>query len=385
MSPRKIKVLVVDDSILFREMLIRNLGQDTHLEIVGYAVDSFDAFDKIKTLHPDVVTLDVEMPKMNGIEFLRKLMPENPLPVVVVSSLPINALDALEAGAVDFVKKPLVKSPDDTKEFLRELVSKVKIASIARIGRIKSTVERAPSPKEPVPAAEKPGSLRSTDNIKSGVIKSKSIKTRPDTPKSTEASPATGEIEVIAIGASTGGTDAILEVVRDLPPDSPGVVVVQHMPAGFTKMYAQRLDKVCRMSVKECEDGDRVEPGKIIIAAGGYHMRLARDARGYYVKSTQGPKVSGHCPSVDALFESVAEVAGSRAVGVILTGMGSDGARGLLKMRQSGSGTIGQDKDSCVVYGMPMVANNIGAVEKQLPLERINSEILRLYKTGNKH
>jgi len=383
MSSRKIKVLVVDDSILFREILIRNLGKDAHLEIVGYAVDSFDAFDKIKALNPDVVTLDVEMPRMNGIEFLKKLMPEHPLPVVVVSSLPINALDALDAGAVDLVKKPLVRSPEDTAEFIRELAAKIKIASIARIGRLKPRQDgQTPSGREPSAFADRSGSPKEPALLRTGFPKTRTPDTY-DTLRRT-ASAGTAKIEIIAIGASTGGTDAIVEVVRDLPADSPGVVIVQHMPAGFTKMYAQRLDRVCRMSVKECEDGDRVEQGKIILAAGGYHMRLAKDARGYYVKSTQGPKVSGHCPSVDALFESVADAAGSKAIGVILTGMGADGAKGLLKMRQSGSYTIGQDKDSCVVYGMPMAAKNIGAVEKQLPLERINAEILQICRTGNK-
>lgn len=342
---RKVRVLIVDDSILFRETLGRKLSADPHIEVVGSAVDSFDAMEKIKSLNPDVVTLDVEMPKVNGIDFLKKLMPVHPLPVVVVSSLPINALDALDAGAVDFVKKPMIKTPADFDSFMGELIVKVKIASTARVGK-----KASPLPIAPIGASLV---VRTTDDM------------------------------VIAIGASTGGTEAILSVIRDLPATTPGIVIVQHMPAVFTKMYAQRLDKICKMQVKEAEPNDRVERGKVIIAAGEYHLRLAKDARGYYVKSDPGEKVSGHCPSVDVLFDSVACVAGKKAIGIILTGMGSDGAKGLLKMRQSGAYTIGQDKESCVVYGMPMVAFNIGGVTKQAPLDQISSEAIRyLNSTG---
>lgn len=339
--------MVVDDSVLFRETLSKRLSEDPHLEVIGTAVDSFDAFEKIKQLSPDVVTLDVEMPKLNGIDFLKKLMPINPVPVVVVSSLPINALDALDAGAVDFVKKPLIKSPEDFNSFMRELVVKVKIASTARVGQ--KTIHHAPNP----------------------VTSQSSSLLRPHSDM------------VIAIGASTGGTEAILAVVQDLPVTTPGIVIVQHMPPVFTKMYSQRLDKICKMSVKEAENGDRVEQGKVIIAAGEYHLTLASDSRGYYVKSEMGDKVSGHCPSVDVLFDSVANVAGKKSLGVILTGMGSDGAKGMMKMRSKGAYTIGQDKDSCVVYGMPMVAFNIGGVVKQASLDQIPSEILR-YLNGIK-
>lgn len=342
----KIRVLVVDDSVLFRETLAKSLAQDLRIEIVGTAVDADDALQKIRALHPDVVTLDVEMPKMNGIEFLKKLMPIHPVPVVVVSSLPINALDALDAGAVDFVKKPEIKGPQDLKNFISELTVKVKIASTANVGQRKRPV--AP----PVGASTMAPLLRSSDST------------------------------VIAIGASTGGTEAILSVVKELPATTPGIVIVQHMPPVFTKMYAQRLDKICHMRVKEAEPGDRVERGQVIIGAGEYHLRLVKDTRGYYVKSEQGAKVSGHCPSVDVLFESVATTAGRNAVGVLLTGMGADGANGLLHMRKQGAYTIGQDKESCVVYGMPMVAFNIGGVEKQLPLDRIGAEIIRFLNTG---
>lgn len=341
MPPSKIRVLIVDDSILFRKTLELHLSADPYIQIIGTAVDSFDAMEKIKQLQPDVVTLDVEMPKVNGIEFLKKLMPVHPLPVVVVSSLPINALDALDAGAVDFVRKPAVQSSSDLNNFFRELIVKVKIASTARVGRKAAPV--ATLGKLTAPASL----LRPVNDV------------------------------VIAIGASTGGTEAILAVVRELPAATPGIVIVQHMPPVFTKMYAERLNKICKMSVKEAEPGDRVERGKIIIAAGEYHMRLAKDARGFYIRSENGAKVNGHCPSVEVLFDSVATVAGNRSIGVILTGMGADGARGLLNMRHQGAYTIGQDKESCVVYGMPMVAFNIGGVTKQLPLDQIGDELIR--------
>lgn len=334
---RKIRVLIVDDSILFRETLSRSLSADPHIEIIGSAVDSFDAMEKINALNPDVVTLDVEMPKLNGIDFLKKLIPTRPVPVVVVSSLPINALDALDAGAVDFVKKPLIKSPSDLNAFISELSIKIKIASTAHI-----TIKR--------PVLQSP--------VISNLVNS-------------------SDSFVIAIGASTGGTEAILAVVKDLPETTPGIVIVQHMPPVFTNMYAQRLDKICKMRVKEAANGDRVKRGQVLIAAGDQHMKLAKDTMGYYVKCAAGEKVSGHCPSVDVLFDSVATTASKNAMGIILTGMGSDGAKGLLKMRQSGAYTLGQDKETCVVYGMPMVAFNIGGVVKQFPLQKMGGEIIR--------
>ncbi|MCI9405316.1 MAG: chemotaxis response regulator protein-glutamate methylesterase [Oscillospiraceae bacterium] len=344
---KKIRLLIVDDSIFFRQALEKGFSSDPRIEVVGTAVDAMDAMDKIKAIRPDVVTLDVEMPKLNGIDFLKKLMPVHPVPVVVVSSAPIRVLDALGAGAVDFVRKPEIKGPDGMKSFMSELIVKVKIASTARVGK-------KPSPPL-APAFKAPQSL-------------------------TLSGPAQKDI-VIAIGASTGGTEAILEVVKDLPATTPGIVIVQHMPPVFTNMYAQRLDRICKMSVKEAAHGDRVETGKIIIGAGEFHLRLAKDSRGYYVRSEPGAKVSGHCPSVDVLFDSVAAVAKQNAMGIELTGMGADGANGLLKMRQAGAYTVGQDKETCVVYGMPMVAFNIGAVQKQLPLGEIGSEIIRYLNT----
>lgn len=339
---KKIRVLIVDDSILFRTTLQQKLSTDNTLQIVGTAVDPVDAMDKIKALRPDVLTLDVEMPKMNGIDFLKRLIPKNPIPVVVVTSLPMNALDAMHAGAVDFVRKPAVNSPNDLASFVRELSGKIKVASNAHV-----------SAGQPV---RKP--------VASGILP-------------TLLQKANAANTILAIGASTGGTESILQVVKDLPANTPGIVIVQHIPPVFSNMYAQRLNNLCKMSAKEAEDGDRVERGKIIVGAGEYQLRLCRDAKGYYVRSQKGPRVNGHCPSVDVLFQSVAETAKKNAVGVILTGMGSDGAKGLLQMRQAGAYTIGQDKESSVVYGMPMVAYQIGAVTKQLPLDQIGGEMIR--------
>lgn len=345
-SSKKIRVLIVDDSIMFRKALEMGLSGDPDLEVVGTAVNAVDARHKIDDLHPDVVTMDVEMPQMSGIEFLRKLIPEHPIPVVVVSSLPINALDALQAGAVDFVKKPLIKGPFDMNTFMEELATKLKVASKAKVGHlIASTKPKAPMMKLDL------GSVSKSKNT------------------------------VIAIGASTGGTEAILNVVRDLPATTPGIIIVQHMPPVFTNMYAQRIDGICHMRVKEAADGDRVKQGHILIAAGDAHMRLCKDAHGYYVKCAPGPKVSGHCPSVDVMFDSVADVAGGNAVGVILTGMGADGAKGITKLRKTGAYTIGQDKESCVVYGMPMEAFKLGGITKQLPLDQIGNEIIRFLNT----
>lgn len=345
MLEKKVKVLIVDDSILFRETISRFISEDANIEVVGTAGDPYEARDKILQLRPDVLTLDVEMPKMNGIQFLKKLIPQYPIPVVVVSSLPLNAFEALDAGAVDFVKKPLIKSPADLKDFSMELRTKIVIASTAKI------IQSKPS----ATASQKP--LPSIKEIAAGKKLAQDM--------------------VIALGASTGGTDALQVVMQNLPKDSPPILVVQHMPAGFTKMYAERMNRVCQVEVKEAEDGDRLRPGLAIIAAGEYHLRLAKDSQGYYVTSKKGEKVSGHCPSVDVLFYSVAEVAKSKAIGAILTGMGGDGAKGLLEMKKAGAYTIGQNKETCVVYGMPMVAFNIGAVCEQAPLDKISDIIIQ--------
>lgn len=338
---KRIRVLIVDDSRFFRESLAKFIAEDGSIEVVGMAGDPFEARDKILELHPDAVTLDVEMPKMNGIEFLKKLIPQYPIPVVVVTSLPLNAFEALNAGAVEFVSKPQVKGPQDLKLFAVDLRQKLLIAAGAKVQ------QRSVTPVRP-----------STSGGLSALAASKHANT------------------IIALGASTGGTEALLAVMERMPKNAPPIIIVQHMPPVFTQMYAQRLDKVCQVRVKEAVDGDRLEPGLAIVGAGEYHMRLAKDSRGFYISSKKGDKVSGHCPSVDVLFQSTAEVAGKNAIGAILTGMGADGAKGLLSMRQAGAYTIGQNRETCVVYGMPMEAFKLGAVCEQAPLDKIGEIIL---------
>ncbi|MBV7273573.1 chemotaxis response regulator protein-glutamate methylesterase [Clostridium thailandense] len=339
---KKVTVLIIDDSLLFRETLARAIGQDLGIEVVGTASDPFDARDKIIELQPDVLTLDVEMPKMNGIEFLKRLMPQYPLPVVVVSAVSSNVFDALKAGAVDFVTKPEAKNPSSMNTFFNELIVKIKIASTAQISLMKNYYN---------------SQQINTD-----------IRNRRGDP-------------IIAIGASTGGTEAIFQIIKSFPRNMPGIVVTQHMPPKFTKMYADRLNQSCLMEVKEAENGDAVKEGRVLIAPGDFHMSIAKDKNSFYVRCIKGDKVNGHCPSVDVLFDSVAECAGKDAIGVILTGMGYDGAKGLLKMKRKNAFTIGQDEKSSVVYGMPMVAFNIGAVTKQLTLNKIPEVICSYIST----
>ena len=338
---RQIKVLVVDDSVLFRQMISRGLDQDPQIQVVATAGDPFQARDMILRFEPDVMTLDIEMPRMNGIEFLRKLMPQYPLPTVMISSLNKAVFDAMDAGAVEFVNKPVDSQAEDIAKWVRqELTAKVKIAASVQVGKYKKTDG---------------AKVASYGREYSG--------------------------KVLAIGASTGGTEAIFDVVKRFHTDIPGTVVVQHMPPGFTKMYAERLNSQCEVTVKEAENGDLVEQGKVLIAPGDKHMRLTKTGGIYRVEVKEGEKVSGHCPSVDVLFQSVANTVASNAVGVILTGMGSDGARGLLAMRRAGAKTIGQDENSCVVYGMPKVAFDIGAVAQQASLENIASKIYSVFNS----
>lgn len=331
---RPIRVLIVEDSMVFRELLVQNLNMDPAIRVVATAKDPFEARDAIIQHKPDVMTLDIELPKMNGIEFLQKLMPQYPLPVVVISALSDKVFDALNAGAVDFVAKPQVTGRAQLVDFIKkELLVKIKIASTAKISQIKQKV------------------------MATQVQQSFSGK---------------GSDLIVAIGASTGGTEAIYAVVKDYGPDIPGIVIVQHMPPGFTEMYAKRLDNDCRVRVKEARTGDRVMPGHVLLAPGGdEHMHLVKVNGVYQVEVRPGPRVNGHCPSVDVLFDSVARVAGPKALGIILTGMGGDGAKGLLAMRKAGARTIGQDESTCVVYGMPKVAYDIGAVEFQDKLQDI--------------
>ena len=337
---RKIKVLVVEDSMFFREILVKNLNNDPAISVVAVASDPFEARDAIVKFKPDVMTLDVELPRMDGIEFLRKLMPQYPMPVVVVSALSDKVFDALNAGAVDFVAKPALSDKKKVEEFVKkELPIQIKIASTARIGKIKSNIVTA--------------------GREHFVSKDREL--------------------VVAIGASTGGTEAIASVIKEFGTDIPGVVVVQHMPPGFTEMFANRLNDQCLVKVKEAKDGDKVLPGQVLIAPGGdAHMKLLRVNGSYQVQIRKGSKVNGHCPSVDVLFQSVAEEAGSNALGIILTGMGGDGAKGLLAMRRAGAKTSGQDEASCVVYGMPKVAYELGAVEYQEKLSDIAQKTYQL-------
>lgn len=335
---RPIRVLVVDDSMVYRNMLVQGLDADPNIMVVAQAKDAYEARDAIIQYKPDVMTLDVELPRMSGIEFLKKLMPQYPLPVVMISALSDKVFDALDAGAVDFVNKPTDLDRQKLSDFFKyELAAKVKIASTAKVGKLKR-VETA--------AVGKIG------------MKNKG--------------------RIVAIGASTGGTEAIFEVVRKFHRDIPGVVVVQHMPPGFTKMYADRLNNQCEVAVKEAKTGDRVVPGQVLIAPGDRHMRLVKMKDGYQVECKGMDRVSGHCPSVDVLFQSVARTAGKDALGIILTGMGGDGANGLLAMRKAGALTIGQDEASCVVYGMPKVAYDLGAVQYQTGLSAIAAKVYSL-------
>lgn len=339
---RKIRVLVVDDSAMFRNLLVQSLRADPLLEVVAQAGDAYAARDAIIEYRPDVMTLDVEMPRMDGIQFLRKLMPQYPLPVVVISALDARVFDAMEAGAVDFVCKPTGVNPSKMDEFLRkELGTKIKIASTVKVGKLKR-VESSP--------------VTAMSGIKKDMV--------------------------VAIGASTGGTEAIFDVVSQFRKDIPGVVIVQHMPPGFTEMYANRLNNQCQVAVKEAATGDRVYPGRVLIAPGDKHLRLVKVNGVYQVECKAGEKVSGHCPSVDVLFSSVAKTAKKDAVGVILTGMGGDGAKGLLEMRKAGAVTIGQNEASCVVYGMPKVAYDIGAVQYQMELSNIANKVYSVLKTN---
>lgn len=331
---KNIRVLIVDDSAAMRCLLTQVLNSDPGIEVVGAASDPFIARQRIKELNPDVLTLDVEMPRMDGLTFLEKLMRGHPMPVVMVSSLTQKGCEttmrALELGAVDFVAKPTVDTLAGIQAAAQELTSKVKAASLARLSQ---------------PTAVRPmglvaPSLRLTHRI-------------------------------IAIGASTGGTEAIRSVLMRFPPDTPGIVIVQHMPPGFTKSFAERLDSHCAIHVKEAEDGDRILPGQALLAPGGFHMAVKRSGAQAGVRVFESEPVNLHRPSVDVLFNSCAEQMGANAIGVILTGMGADGARGLKKMRDAGSRTFAQNEATCVVFGMPREAIALDAAGAVLPLDDI--------------
>jgi len=334
------RVLIVDDSALVREILTKGLSVDPDIQVVGTASDPYRARDLIISLKPDVLTLDVEMPRMDGLEFLRKLMPQYPIPVVMVSSLTASGskitLDCLASGAIDFILKPSNGIQSGLSDMMEELREKVKMAASVDVSHWQRNRQVDVGAQR-----EKMHSLaRTTDKI-------------------------------LAIGASTGGTEAIRQIISVLPAHTPGTVIVQHMPAGFTKMFAERLNSLSEMEVKEAESGDRVMTGHVLIAPGNFHMQLIRSGGMYRVICRDGGRVCGHRPSVDVLFRSVAKYAGQNAIGVMLTGMGHDGADAMVKMRQAGARTVAQDEASSIVFGMPKEAYLRGGAEFLSPLDRM--------------
>lgn len=347
---KRIRVLVVDDSIMFRTVIGKGLESDPTIEVVGAAFNTHDARDKIMQLNPDVITLDVEMPGMSGLEFLKIMMPQRPIPVIVVSAVDGIVFEAMRAGAVDFIAKP---EGGQTKQFITELSAKIKVAAVAKL-------KRQPPPRTTAaPAAGGASALTRT-------LRGRWM-----------------EGFVVAIGASTGGTEATSSVLKALPAGFPGIVITQHMPPVFTKMYAERLNKECALHVSEGREGDVIRPGYVYVAPGDRQMQVVKAGTKYTLHLGGSEKVSGHCPSVDVLFQSVSRTVGKNALGVILTGMGADGAKGLLSMRQAGAFTIGQDQQSSVVYGMPMEAMKAGAVVRQASLEMIpNVMINQLKQSG---
>lgn len=392
----RIKLLVVDDSILFREVLTRYIRQDDMIDIVGKAGDAYSARDMIIQFEPDVMTLDLEMPRMDGVHFLEKLLPQYYIPTIVVSSSEARRAACKSAGAVEFLTKPAARTNNDMAAFAAELCKAIRRAyksnhPNAKIDTNKVPISVTPTKTESTVStntgrigniaeiaakAEKTVQQRAQGITNQGTTSSYANNTENPNPPSGKHAKVKRNEAIIALGASTGGTEALEQVVRTFPVNTPPVIIVQHMPAGFTKLYAERLNRSCKMEVKEAVDGERLRHGLIVVGAGEHHLRLCKDSRGWYISSKPGEKVSGHCPSVDVMFNSVAEVAGPLAIGAILTGMGRDGADGLLKMRKAGAFTVGQDKATSVVYGMPMEAFNCGAVEVQAPLYKIADIIL---------
>ncbi len=351
----KIKVLIVDDSALIRGLMKEIVNSQPDMEVVGVAPDPLAARDLIKQTNPDVLTLDVEMPKMDGLDFLERLMRLRPMPVVMVSSLTERGSEitmrALELGAVDFVTKPKISIQNGMLEYTDLIADKIRIASRARI-----------KPRT-VPAAGVQGGQ----------------------PLAPLRNPFTSSEKLIIIGASTGGTEAIKDFLIQLPPDSPGILITQHMPEGFTTSFANRLDKLCRISVKEAEGGERVLPGHAYLAPGHSHLMLVRSGANYMTKLDQGPPVNRHRPSVDVLFHSAAVNAGKNAVGVILTGMGRDGAAGMLEMKKAGAYNLAQDEASCVVFGMPKEAIAMGGTHEVAPLHELPGRVMEFFAAqGNR-
>lgn len=346
---RKIKVLCVDDSALMRQLLTVQVNAQPDMEMVGAAPDPLVAREMIKKLAPDVLTLDVEMPRMDGLDFLERLMRLRPMPVVMVSSLTQRGseitLRALELGAVDFLAKPTAGIREGMEAYAELLSDKIRTASQARLSRPKALARQ-----------------------------------EENRPTQTRKMPMISSEKLLIIGASTGGTEAILSVLKGMPANSPGILIAQHMPAGFTKSFADRLNRVCKISVKEAEHGERILPGHAYIAPGSAHLKLGKSGANYVAHLDEGEPVNRHRPSVDVLFDSAAIHAGRNACGVILTGMGRDGAAGLLRMKQAGAYTFAQDEESCIVYGMPREAALLGAADEIVALDHMTDAIARHFE-----
>jgi len=356
---KKIKVLIVDDSALVRQVLSEIISSDPHIEVMATASDPFVAAKKLQKEVPDVITLDVEMPRMDGLSFLKKIMSQHPIPVVIISSLAdkstITGLKALELGAVDIITKPHL----NTKQFIEDskvrICDTIKAAANAKLSRRKFV--------------EKPDIVVAPKLSADAVI-----------PPSKNLSMVETTEKVVAVGASTGGTEALTEYLKSMPVDSPGIVIVQHMPEKFTTSFANRLNEICAIKVKEADNGDTIISGQALIAPGNYHMLVKRSGARYYVEVKEGPLVNRHRPSVDVLFRSTARYAGKNALGIIMTGMGDDGAKGLLEMKNSGARTAAQDEKSCVVFGMPKEAIKLNAADEILPLTNLASWTMKKAK-----
>ncbi|MBF0110924.1 MAG: chemotaxis response regulator protein-glutamate methylesterase [Magnetococcales bacterium] len=365
MINKKINVLIVDDSAVVRQTLAKILESDPDIHVIGMAQDPFVAAERIKTLVPDVITLDVEMPRMDGITFLQKIMTQHPIPVVMCSTLTTKgsetALKAMEYGAIEIITKPKMGTKDFLEESRIRICDAVKAAAMSNVRQITR-----------VPRTAKAASVgpRVEPKLTADAI-------LPPPTKSSHAMSQTTE-KVIIVGASTGGTEALRVFLEAMPVNAPGIVIVQHMPENFTKAFANRLDGLCRISVKEAENNDSVVRGRALIAPGSKHALLKRSGARYFVEIKEGPLVSRHRPSVDVLFRSAARYAGANAVGVIMTGMGDDGARGMKEMKDAGAHNLAQDERSCVVFGMPKEAIKHGGVDTVLPLEKLAQEVIRL-------
>jgi two-component system chemotaxis response regulator CheB len=360
----RIKVMIVDDSAVVRQVLVELLRADPGIEVIAAVADPLFAMQRMKSQWPDVIVLDVEMPRMDGVTFLRKLMAERPTPVVICSTLTEagapTTIEALAAGAVTVITKPKIGLKQFLNDAAHDLTSAVRTASKANVKRLATRSEAAAAPS----ASGVPGGVRTKNTADVILAPAERAMTR-----TTE--------HVVAIGCSTGGTQALQEVLTVLPAVCPAVVIVQHMPPSFTAAFARRLDGLCKITVKEAQNNDRVVPGCALIAPGGKHVLLQRSGAQYYVEVREGPPVNRHCPSVDVLFRSAAKVAGPNALGIIMTGMGDDGARGLKEMRSAGASTIAQDEHSCVVFGMPKEAIRMDAVDRIMSLHEIPRAILQ--------